>query len=599
MPINVTLEEKIQILERFHQTGEKVSSKTIFEGHPIGSWAIQIRSSINNTSDKKRPINISKEQLSRLEAIGLLERKFDSTIDEKIDALVTWMKKYPKLKMAPPVSQEILMKYAKDDASYNKLLVEYEKMQRYYSYVVSRKYHGKLSDEQISKCKEGNVGEAFGFPTKVEQLAKQYGQSEKDINHILSTYRTMDNFYKLFTEEKLKNHQDNMLARSIVRTVIDIDFDPNSNYYDKLYLYIVDGLYGASSLSLYSSKQLKAEFQKLSEREQYVVTRRLALSDNTSPNSLSTLAKEFNLSRSTISQIEHKARRKLILKLRNYSYPLNVSMDSEFLTDSEKTALSEFQKSLTIANLSNMQNIKDNPTIVRGLEIIRAFRQRSLEPKERSSMSISDIAGKPEGIAIANLDFSIRTYNLLSRHGIKTLAELANFTVKELKNIRSLGKKSFDEVVAALEKYGLQLKEPPIPEAEIIEPLDPLSLSNLSLSTRSYNCLSRAGFTSLDQVANLTFNELITIRNLGEKSVEEIIAKLEENGFHLKDSIEIASTSVEKVPIDSTEVQETDSGNHEKVALISRILAQQQIIHRQQAEISRLNVQKKEYKDAK
>lgn len=214
-------------------------------------------------------------------------------------------------------------------------------------------------------------------------------------------------------------------------------------------------------------------------------------------------------------------------------------------------------------------------------------------------MSISDIAGKPEGIAIANLDFSIRTYNLLSRHGIKTLAELANFTVKELKNIRSLGQKSFDEVVAALEKYGLQLKAPPIPEPEIIEPLDPLSLSNLSLSTRSYNCLSKAGFTSLDQIANLTFNELITIRNLGKKSVEEIIAKLEENGFHLKDSIEIASTSVEKVPIDSTEVQETDSGNHEKVALISRILGQQQIIHRQQAEISRLNVQKKEYKDAK
>ncbi len=599
MAIGVSLEEKIQILERFHQTGEKISSSTIFEGHPVGNWSIQIRSLINNPNTKKRHLNISKEQLDRLETIGLLERKFDSTIDEKITALVAWMKKYPKLRISSPVSQEILMEYSKGNTSYDKLLAEYEKMQRYYTYVTNRKYHGKLSDKQFSKCKEGNVGGTFGFSTEIEQLAKKYGQSEKNISYILSTYTTMDNFYKLFTAGKLKNNQDDALARSIVRTVIDIDFDPNSNYYDKIYLFISEGTYTHPALSLYSSKQLNTEFQKLSEREQYIITRRLELNENTSPNSLAALSKEFNLSRSGISHIEHKARRRLISKLRRYSYPLSIPMDSEFLTDSEKAELSEFQKSLTIGNLSITQNIQDNPTLVRGFEIIKTLRQRKLDAQAINSTALEDMEGKPEGIAIVNLGFSLRTYNALARYGIKTLAEITNLTEKELIHIRNLGKKSFDEVFTVLENYGLHLREDSPEEKTSSQDLDPLSLSNLSLSVRSYNSLSKAGFTSLDQIANLTFNELIKIRNLGEKSAKEIIAKLGESGLRLKDSTEIAATSTEKATTDSAEAQETVSESPEKAALVSRILGQQQIIHRQQTEIAKLSAQNKEYKDAK
>ena len=92
----VTLEEKIQIFERFSKTGEELLGNTKFEGHPIGQWAIQIRSILKRGDREKRLNNLTEEQLKRLENIGILERRIDSTIDEKIDALIAWRKKYPE-----------------------------------------------------------------------------------------------------------------------------------------------------------------------------------------------------------------------------------------------------------------------------------------------------------------------------------------------------------------------------------------------------------------------------------------------------------------------------------------------------------------------
>lgn len=59
-------------------------------------------------------------------------------------------------------------------------------------------------------------------------------------------------------------------------------------------------------------------------------------------------------------------------------------------------------------------------------------------------------------------------------------------------------------------------------------------ISSLNLSVRSYNCLRRASFVSLDQLAGITSEELVNIKNLGKKSVDEIISKLEEYDIKLK-----------------------------------------------------------------
>ena len=66
-----------------------------------------------------------------------------------------------------------------------------------------------------------------------------------------------------------------------------------------------------------------------------------------------------------------------------------------------------------------------------------------------------------------------------------------------------------------------------------IKPED-IALEELDLSMRSYNCLKRAGMNTMRDVAEMTFDELCHVRNLGKKSVDEICAVLTGYGIRLR-----------------------------------------------------------------
>jgi DNA-directed RNA polymerase subunit alpha len=56
-------------------------------------------------------------------------------------------------------------------------------------------------------------------------------------------------------------------------------------------------------------------------------------------------------------------------------------------------------------------------------------------------------------------------------------------------------------------------------------------IEDLDLSTRTYNCLKRADITKVGQVLQMEEKELLSVRNLGQKSMEEIRDKLLERGY--------------------------------------------------------------------
>lgn len=60
-----------------------------------------------------------------------------------------------------------------------------------------------------------------------------------------------------------------------------------------------------------------------------------------------------------------------------------------------------------------------------------------------------------------------------------------------------------------------------------------VSIEDLDLSVRPYNCLKRAGISSLSELVSKTKKEIRDIKNLGQSSYEEIIEKLKEQGFDL------------------------------------------------------------------
>jgi len=62
-----------------------------------------------------------------------------------------------------------------------------------------------------------------------------------------------------------------------------------------------------------------------------------------------------------------------------------------------------------------------------------------------------------------------------------------------------------------------------------------MNIDELELSVRSYNCLKRAGINTVAELINRTPDEMMKVRNLGRKSLEEVLQKLKELGLQLNE----------------------------------------------------------------
>jgi DNA-directed RNA polymerase subunit alpha len=61
-----------------------------------------------------------------------------------------------------------------------------------------------------------------------------------------------------------------------------------------------------------------------------------------------------------------------------------------------------------------------------------------------------------------------------------------------------------------------------------------MTIEELDLSVRSYNCLKRAGINTVQELTQKTEEDMMKVRNLGRKSLEEVKAKLAELGLSLR-----------------------------------------------------------------
>ena len=76
-------------------------------------------------------------------------------------------------------------------------------------------------------------------------------------------------------------------------------------------------------------------------------------------------------------------------------------------------------------------------------------------------------------------------------------------------------------------------------ESDEKEKVMEMSIDELELSVRSYNCLKRAGINTVEELTNRTPEDMMKVRNLGRKSLDEVLAKLKELGLQLNPSEEV------------------------------------------------------------
>jgi len=146
---------------------------------------------------------------------------------------------------------------------------------------------------------------------------------------------------------------------------------------------------------------------------------------------------------------------------------------------------------------------------------------------------------------ITNFELTARSRNCLERAGIRTIGDLTRTTEQALLNTKNFGETSLQEVRQMLEGLGLRIGQflkpatsPAAPQRPDLSPeerrLMEMPVADLQLSVRCRKCLNRLGITTVGELVNKTADELLSVRNFGVTSLNEIRAKLAELGTSLR-----------------------------------------------------------------
>jgi len=144
---------------------------------------------------------------------------------------------------------------------------------------------------------------------------------------------------------------------------------------------------------------------------------------------------------------------------------------------------------------------------------------------------------QPDDIPLDVLGLSRRAYNCLRRAGLRTVAEVAAFTDEQLLSIRNLGITVLSEIreksAAYLAQHSLpeqyQSPEPSQPErlpASKVPLSDNTPIEGLGLSIGPHNALMRGGIVTIGQLAQMSLEQILRVRNVGKKALAEIEEKL-------------------------------------------------------------------------
>jgi len=524
----ISIEQKIEIFERFKETGEELTGKTIYQGYPIGEWGISIRATINSGNASYTP-----EIREKLNSLGVLERQIEATIDERIQFIVDWNNKYPKAKLAKgkTIPEEILREYSNSGEEYNELLKEYQKANRYFTYVIDRYYRGKLTKEQKETVRNSNINKKFGYSDEINSLAEQYRISPEKITYIIDKYGDMESFKKAYKDGQLDENDEKVLRDNLKRA-INIGKSENKNM-DRLQRAICR----PNNIVIYNSDELIEKLQNLSPNEKKFIDLRFGLGDDI-PKTLEELGNEFNTTSQRIRQIEARVLR----KLSRVKTAINVEESYNYSQAKERNYMVD---KIFDSNIIFYPD-EDYSHIPRDIdkEDLTEFSENAKSPREDDDLrEIGRIGGLDLSIEIEKLGLSIRTYNILKRSGINTIGQIASLTEDEFKKVRNLGVRGVEETYTKVKSFVYNKNEYNVDDAieKIEEELNRIKQQNekntvykmkydfsdidaWGLSTRTYNVLRRS--LTDEQITSLTKDNLPKLRGLGKKSLQELESKL-------------------------------------------------------------------------
>lgn len=164
------------------------------------------------------------------------------------------------------------------------------------------------------------------------------------------------------------------------------------------------------------------------------------------------------------------------------------------------------------------------------------------EDSLRQEQKLQQLLSRP----VTDFELSVRSRNCLTSMDIHTLGALTEVSEQELLSGKNFGETSLHEIRDLLASHGLRIgqnmhkakQQELVQETQNLSPQEQALLnkpvSELNLSVRSRKCMTRLGLTTIGQVVQRTPDELLSSRNFGVTSLNEIRAKLAEVNLKLR-----------------------------------------------------------------
>lgn len=163
------------------------------------------------------------------------------------------------------------------------------------------------------------------------------------------------------------------------------------------------------------------------------------------------------------------------------------------------------------------------------------------EDSARQEARLKQLLGRP----VTDFELSVRSRNCLAAMNIMTLGDLTEISEQELLSGKNFGETSLHEIRELLSAHGLRIGQN-LHKIHSRETFTDQGMSaeeqalmnklviDLNLSVRSRKCMARLNIQTIGQLVQRTADELLSSRNFGVTSLNEIRAKLSEVGLKLR-----------------------------------------------------------------
>ena len=215
---------------------------------------------------------------------------------------------------------------------------------------------------------------------------------------------------------------------------------------------------------------------------------------------------------------------------RGYGTTLGNSLRRIMLSSLPGAAVSQVKIDGVLHEFSSIPGVKEDVTEI--IMNIKSLAIKNNSDSEEAKVAYIDFEG--EGVVTAadiqcDPDYDKLTLDVYT-NGTLAPDEAVSLAAKVLSEHLSL----FIDLSENAKSAEIMVETESDEKEKVLE----MNIDELELSVRSYNCLKRAGINTVEELCNRTFDDMMKVRNLGRKSLEEVLAKLKELGLELNQSEE-------------------------------------------------------------